>query len=78
MTNTYLLSKKIKDSGLKRGFIAEKLGISYDWLKKKIDNEVAFKAIEIQILCDLLGITDLHEKERIFFAMNVEEISTCN
>ena len=72
MTNTNLLNEKIKTSGLKLGFIAEKLDISYHWLKKKIDGEVAFKAYEIQILCELLNITDLHEKELIFFAENVE------
>ena len=76
MTDTALLEKKIKDSGLKRGFIADKLGISYDWLKKKIAGEVQFKAIEIQILCSVLNITDLKEKDRIFFAENVEKTST--
>ena len=72
MTNRKLLEKKIKESGLKLGFIAEKLGISYHWLKRKINGEVPFKAYEIKILCDLLGITDLQEREEIFFAENVE------
>lgn len=76
MTNTELLEKKIKDSGLKRGFIAKKLGRSYKWLKRKIEGEVAFTAGEIQILCDVLNITDLHEKDAIFFANNVEKSST--
>ena len=68
MTNTKLIKDKIDASGLKLGFIAEKLDISYHWLKKKIENEVPFKAYEIQILCDLLNITDLQEKDSIFFA----------
>lgn len=68
MTNTKLLKEKIESSGMKLGFIAEKLDISYHWLKKKIDGEVSFKAYEIQILCELLNITDLQEKELIFFA----------
>ena len=72
MTNSALLSDKIKESGLKLGFIAEKPAISYPWLKRKINGEVPFKAYEIQILCDLLQITDLAEKDRIFFAENVE------
>ena len=76
MTDKTELKKKIEASGLKLGFIAEKLDISYHWLKKKIDGDVAFKAYEIQILCDLLNITDLQEKEKIFFADNVEENST--
>ena len=72
MTNSALLKDKIKESGLKNGFIAEKLNTSYAWLAKKIAGEVAFKAYEIQILCDLLCISDLEEKEKIFFAENVE------
>lgn len=76
MTNTALLKKKIGASGLKLGFIAEKLGISYHWLNKKISGEVDFKAYEIQILCNLLGIDNLEEKDKIFFALNVEENST--
>lgn len=76
MTNTDLLQEKINESGLKIGFIAKNLGISYHWLKKKISGEVPFKAYEIQILCDLINITDLEEKDAIFFAKNVEEIST--
>ena len=76
MTNKTELKKRIEESGLKLGFIADKLDISYSWLKKKIDGDVAFKAYEIQILCDLLDIKSLQEKEDIFFATNVEEIST--
>lgn len=68
MTNSELLKKKIDESGLKLGFIAEKLGISYPWLKKKIAGEVAFKAHEIQTLCALLDIKSLREKDLIFFA----------
>ena len=76
MTNTTELRKRIKDSGLKLGFIAERLGISYHWLNMKIDGKVPFKDYEIQILCELLNITDLNDKEFIFFAVNVEENST--
>lgn len=76
MTNTVLLKKKIEDCGLKLGFIAEKLNTSYAWLNKKINGEVDLKAYEIQILCEILNITDLKEKDRIFFAKNVEENST--
>ena len=72
MTNSKLLERKIKESGLKRGFIAERLEVSYHWLNKKINNLVPFKAYEIERLCDLLNITDLNEKDAIFFASNVE------
>jgi hypothetical protein len=76
MTNTKLLRQKIDESGLKVGFIAESLGISYHWLKKKIDGKVEFKAKEIQALCEVLSITDLQEKETLFFAQDVEKSST--
>lgn len=76
MTDSNLLIEKIKDSGLKLGFIAEKLNISYHWLRKKINSDTPFKAYEIKILCDLLNISDLEEKEAIFFADDVEKTST--
>lgn len=71
-TNTRLLQEKIDDSGLKKGYLVEQLQTSYAWLNKKINNEVPFNACEIQALCEILGIVDLKEKERIFFAKNVE------
>ena len=76
MTNTTELRKLINESGLKLGFIADRLDISYSWLKKKLDGDVAFKAYEIQLLCDLLNISDPQKKEDIFFANNVEKSST--
>lgn len=72
MTNSKLLKLKIKESGLKLGFIVEKLDTSYAWFNKKLENKKDFNAAEIQMLCEILGITDLAEKERIFFASNVE------
>lgn len=72
MTNSKLLKKKIEESGLKLGFIVKKLGTSYAWFNKKLENGKEFTAVEIQMLCEILGITDLKEKERIFFAKNVE------
>jgi hypothetical protein len=76
MTNSALLKQKIAEKGLKIGFIVEQLGTSYGWFNKKLNNEKDFNAREMQILCDILGITDLAEKDRIFFAKNVEKSST--
>ncbi len=76
MTNTDLLNDKIKEKGLKIGFIIKKLNLSYGWFSKKLNNEKDFTATEMQILCEVLGITDLEEKDRIFFAKNVEKSST--
>lgn len=70
MTDTKALREKIEESGLKYGFIAEKLGLSRFGLKKKIDNDSSFKAEEIQKMCEVLSLT-LKEREEIFFVMNV-------
>ena len=71
MTDTSVLLSKIKKSGLKKGYIAEKLGITVYGLQKKIENRSQFKAEEIKILCNVLEISSLEEKESIFFGGNV-------
>lgn len=67
MTNTNLLRQKIEESGLKLQFIADKLGISRQTLIAKINGKSEFNQTEIQILCDLLNIKSLKEKNLIFF-----------
>ena len=66
MTDTNLLLAKIKESGLKIGFIAEKLGISRATLSYRINNHSEFRAPEIARLRNLLGLTQ-DEQEKIFF-----------
>lgn len=68
MTNTALLEKAIKDSGLKKLFLAEKIGLTPAGFYNCLNNRAEFKASQINTLCDLLGITDLATKEAIFFA----------
>lgn len=69
MTDTEKLSERIGSSGLKYKYIAEKLGISYFSLNKKINNVTEFKASEVSKLCQLLNITSLEEKEDIFLKL---------
>lgn len=76
MTDTEALKSLIKRSGLKYQFIASELNITYQGLKNKIENVNEFKTSEVDTLCKLLGITKLHEKEKIFFANNVDLKST--
>ena len=76
MTNTTLLKEKIAERGVKLGFLVERLNTSYHWLKQKIENKRDFKAWEIIVLCEVLEITDIKERDRIFFAKNVEKSST--
>lgn len=68
MTNTALLKKKIADSGLKKGYIADELGVSRLTLRTRIAGESDFRAYEIATLCEILNITSLQEKNNIFFA----------
>lgn len=75
MTDTKALREKIDESGYKSRFIAERVGITYQGLLKKINNETEFKASEIQKLCELLRI-DVRGKEKIFFASEVGKKST--
>ena len=59
MVNTQLLNDKIKSSGLRAGFY------------KKATNGSEFTVKEVNIICDLLSITKLTDKESIFFAKEV-------
>lgn len=71
MTNTTELETLIRQSGLKKGYIAKVLGISRQALNNKIKNVSVFTSTEISLFCDLLKISSLKDKERIFFASNV-------
>lgn len=68
MTNKELLEQAIRDSGLKKVFLAEKIGLTPAGFYNCLNNRAEFKASQINTLCDLLGITDLSTKEAIFFA----------
>lgn len=75
MTDTNLLREKIKLSGYKLKWIAERCGITYAGLLKKINNETEFKASEMFALRDLLSI-DADEFDSIFFAEDVDKTAT--
>lgn len=67
MTNTKLLEQCIKQSGLKKAFLAKKIGLSPAGFCNCVNNRAEFRASHIRILCELLGIKDLTLKEAIFF-----------
>ncbi|MBR3238809.1 MAG: toxin-antitoxin system, antitoxin component, Xre family protein [Oscillospiraceae bacterium] len=75
MTNTRLLEQKIKDSGLKLTYIADRLGVVWITLRRKLDGESEFKQSEIVVLKDLLHLTD-EDVNAIFFISKVEKLST--
>lgn len=76
MVDTQLLEAAISESGKKKTYLAFQLGISIQTLRLKIKNIYPFDTDEVAILCDEIGIKRLTDKERIFFAKNVENMST--
>jgi hypothetical protein len=65
------LTKIIDDSGYKRVFIAEQLGLTYQGFLNKINDISKFRANEIAKLCELLKIEDA-ERNVIFFNQIVD------
>ena len=68
MTNEKLLERKIKESGKKKSYLADKCGLSRVGFFNCIKNKAEFKPSQIKALCNELGITSLKEKDSIFFA----------
>lgn len=68
MTNTKLLGEKVRNSGLRTSYIVDSLGISRAGWYRKLNGKSPFTAEQIQIMCNILHITSLREKEDIFFA----------
>lgn len=60
------LEKKISESGVKIDYICENLGITRQGFIKKRRGITPFKASEVYVLCDILRINTLDEKEKIF------------
>lgn len=76
VTDTMELNRLIHKSGLTKSYIAGKLGITLYGFQMKRENKSQFTAEQIKMLCELLGIKSLREKEKIFFAQNVDKKST--
>lgn len=72
MTNSELLEKAIRESGVKRIALLKATGIkAYSTLRDKIWNRTEFTASEIQVLCEILRLTT-EQREEIFFALKRE------
>lgn len=70
MTNGQLLEEKIQQSGLKKAFIAEKIGVTPNTLTALLNNKAEFKASQICAICKVLNISDDAEVKAIFFGKN--------
>lgn len=66
MTDTEELRKRLKESGLKLTWVAEKCGRTYQGFMNKVENKTDFTASEIQTLKELLNLKP-KEVEKIFF-----------
>lgn len=75
MLNTQLLDERIENSGLKVGYIVEKLGLSRNGFDKKRKGKTPFRVAEIYVISDLLNLSDDDER-KIFFAEKVESNET--
>ncbi len=73
MVNTQLLEEAIDNSGKTRKHLANAIGKTVQTLRLKITGRLEFTNTETDILCRELSIRNLTEKERIFFAKNVEK-----
>ncbi len=69
--NTQHLEERINSLGLKKKFIAEKLGITEKAFYNKVTNKSKFRAAEVIALKVILHLND-EEADNIFFAAGVE------
>ena len=60
MTDSYMLRNLIKEKGFKLKYIAQKMGITYYTLQRKINNEVTFNSEEILKLKEKNIFWDIH------------------
>ncbi len=68
MTNTDKLNDLIRQKGIKKGYLAQKIGVSNTTFYALLRNKTEFKASQIRILCEELGIEDNETMKAIFFA----------
>lgn len=65
---TNKLKGKIVEAGYSQRSLALELGISKNTLNAKINGKLPFNTVEIEKICEKLGIHDCVEKASIFLA----------
>ena len=63
MTDVIRLKSRIRDMGIKKSFIAEKMGISYQGYLKKENGESEFLQSEISVLKMILNLRNKEVSE---------------
>jgi hypothetical protein len=69
MTDTVMLTEKVKNSPLKIGYIASYCQLSRSGFRNKLKGKYPFNQREIIALSDILNL-NTQEREQIFFALN--------
>ena len=75
MVNTEMLNARINNSGFKKEYISDQLGISPTSLRNKMKNRTKFNASEIEKLIRMLSI-DASEVYSMFFTELVSKTAT--
>lgn len=65
--NSQYLETEIKKSGLKKSYLASKLGITRQSFSTKCKEPSQFTCAQVAVLCEELKITQLTQRDRIFF-----------
>lgn len=68
LANAQYLDDAIRESGLKKTYLADKCGLSRQGFAKKCKNPDSFTAAQVSILCRELKINQLTRQNQIFFA----------
>ena len=76
LINSELLKSEIDDLGIRQNVLAEKCGVSRQTMVAWLENPKLISAYHARVLADALRITDEQKLLAIFFAPNVEDIST--
>ena len=66
MGNPQHLDKFISDSGKKKGYLANRLGVTRQTFSKKVQDPSSFTNLQTEILCAELNITKLSDRQKIF------------
>ena len=66
MVNSVMLNQIISDSGLKKKYIAEQMGLSVTSFNNKTKGRTEFMGSEINKLCKILDISNSQQKVDIF------------
>ena len=66
MVNTNLFKAEMIKSGFTQKSLSKAVGMSVNTLNSKLNNNGVFNIVEVEKICDIMGITDDRLKCQIF------------